>query len=108
MILILTDGEDFATHSVCDWIHYQKQIFRTVQYIKDITVAFDTSKDTIIVGDIDFSTIRSFWYRRGEFNLTLPKFIKDTGVSIDWEWTALSRFLYLYIKTKKSLGSYRA
>lgn len=121
MILILSEDNDQTTNDVIDWIIYYNHNFVRINdsdecRITDIRLNNDSSDITITTKnqEIKFSTISSYWYRRGNFSIKLPthNFNNDSRLQDKiklhlWNETrTLSSFLHLILKEKYGLGCF--
>ena len=88
MVLIISDEMDFSTNEIIDWLLYYKKEFYKINNtdnvrIKNINISSKGNLDfNLVVNDKDeikFSSISSYWYRRGTFTLSykVPAFFNE-------------------------------
>lgn len=90
MILIRSSSNDTSTSNVIDWLRYfsSEYIIRVDDNSEINEVVYKINKDSpypiLILNDgqtIDFSKIRSVWYRRGHFSLKNPRLKIIEGIT---------------------------
>jgi ATP-GRASP peptide maturase of grasp-with-spasm system len=109
MILIKSIEDDLSTNDVVKWILHLNETFHRLNNISDITNIRYINKSFIIEYDtnksIDFKSIKSYWYRRGDFrnrnDYLLTKNEKFDNYHLQHlkiEHKSLSNYLIDYIK----------
>jgi ATP-GRASP peptide maturase of grasp-with-spasm system len=93
MILILSDDRDYSTNQVIDWLrHFREDYTRInpsnpisvnsfVLTNKEISVNFSVKLHNSTTQEICSSSVKSFWYRRGTFNIDFEK-ISNENIDI--------------------------
>lgn len=111
-ILIVSDEEDNSTNEVIDWIHYYEKPFIRINEtdeieLIDLTIFGNAVDFTLLIANTNtifkLSEIGSYWYRRGDINLSKPfkNLMKELPSSLRkkiegyYEWE--HRFLYQFI-----------
>lgn len=114
MHIILSSDPDYSSIKVFDWLkYYQKevQILTNNTKIQSIKLQLNNSQSNfvIIIGEkkIEFSSIESFWFRRGQFNFQLDISDIDNQIVnyIKMDLNSINGFIYYLLSTKTSLGS---
>lgn len=121
MILILSEDNDQTTNDVIDWIIYFKHDFVRVNYsceccVTDIRLNDDNIDILLTVQnrEVIFSSISSYWYRRGNINIKQPTLsfnnnliLKDKiKLNLFHEIKSLSSYFHFILKQKDGLGSF--
>ena len=121
MVLLLSQEYELSTEDVIDWLHYFKQNFIRVNQedvISLLNISMDKNNKWVIKfsknsESIELKKVKSYWYRRGRFNI-FPSSIKtdDNNFNntlnnqIRSEIESLHDFLHSTINHDLSIGSY--
>ena len=122
MILIGSIQNDRSTNDVIDWLNYYKEEYIRVNpetKITDLRVGFnDNNELSVKIEDtlVDLKDVKSYWFRRGRFNLSemvpdkgnMSESVKEGIYShlINEELKTIEKYIVYVLEQKKKLGSY--
>ncbi|CAM1356380.1 grasp-with-spasm system ATP-grasp peptide maturase [Tenacibaculum ascidiaceicola] len=121
MILILSDQFDQSTNVVIDWLKYFNVPFFRINEndlceIVEISIG-SINRILIKINNkvIDLNEVSSYWYRRGQFKIKIPKFLANNETAIfeskinkntNEEIITIVEFVNIFLDNKRSLGRY--
>lgn len=116
MILIISDSNDRSTSDIIQWLNFYKKKFIRVNgsdIVKLNQIAINSGKISINKNGaiINFNSIKSIWYRRGDFRFEEESKITSKKKSFEKiylknEIQIIKDYLQFTIKTKKHLNDF--
>ncbi len=118
MVFILSDAADVTTNFVIDWLsHFDSDFirFNREDQLFAVNIKFGDSNDMSMFlidnekfVEIELNSVKSFWYRRGDFMIGHPvsKELKKYQHILSKEWSCVKEYLHFMLEQKKSLGSF--
>jgi ATP-GRASP peptide maturase of grasp-with-spasm system len=113
MILILSSQEDASTNVVIDYLKNTFSRISTLDFIVQISISLnDAIISLTFANDKKLNDIEAYWYRRDDISLLVNayssfKYFDIIKQNCDNEFLSLKHFLFTFLESKKSLGSYK-